>query len=131
MIFEGKGQCLNCHRVGGRGGFLGPALTDIGLLRRAADLEQALLEPSAQVPPQNAVAAVSTLEGEKLRGRIINADTHTVQVLDSSGQLRSLRRESVRSLRREPGSPMPSYRDRLTSAEIADLVAYLASLRGF
>jgi putative heme-binding domain-containing protein len=130
-IFEGQGQCLNCHRVRDRGGFLGPPLTDIGVLRRAANLEQSLLDPAAQVLPQNAVVAVVTQQGENVRGRIVNADTHTIQILDSGGKLRSFRRETVRNVNREAGSPMPSYRDRLTREEIADVVAYLSSLRGF
>ena len=34
-IFEGKGGCLNCHRVGDRGSYLGPDLTEIGVDVRA------------------------------------------------------------------------------------------------
>ena len=39
MLFEGKGGCTSCHRVRGNGSRMGPDLTDIGGLRRAADLQ--------------------------------------------------------------------------------------------
>jgi mono/diheme cytochrome c family protein len=35
VVFPGKGTCVNCHRVDGDGGRLGPALSSIGHLRRA------------------------------------------------------------------------------------------------
>jgi mono/diheme cytochrome c family protein len=50
--------------------------------------------------------------------------------MDASGRLRSLRKDTLRSLTRETTSPMPSYRDRFTREQLADVVAYLASLRG-
>ena len=52
-IFEGKGGCLNCHRVDGKGSYLGPELTDIGITRRSAQLERSILEPDVEILPQN------------------------------------------------------------------------------
>src|SRR5262249_17349014 len=45
-LFEGKGQCLTCHRVNGNGSRLGPDVSDIGLFRRAVDVERAIVQPS-------------------------------------------------------------------------------------
>lgn len=129
-LFEGKGDCLTCHRVGDRGSYAGPDLTEIGLLRRAADLETSLLDPAAEIQSQNATLTAVTAAGETVRGRVLNADTHTVQLIDDSGRMRSLRKAELRSLTRDAASPMPSYRDRFTAGELADVVAYLATLRG-
>jgi len=46
-IFYGKGGCTNCHMVRSRGGYLGPDLSSIGLLRPYRLLREALLEPSS------------------------------------------------------------------------------------
>jgi len=130
-IFEGKGGCLGCHRVGGKGAYSGPDLSDIGILRRAADLEKSLLDPAAEVLSQNSTALAVTKSGDAIRGRLLNADTHNVQIIDASGRLRNLQRDVLLSFTQDRSSPMPSYKDRLTSRELADLVAYLVSLRGF
>jgi len=130
-IFEGKGGCLACHRVGDKGSHAGPNLTDIGILRRAAEIERSILDPSAEVLSQNTAAVAVTKGGETIRGRLMNADTHAVQIIDARGQLRNLQRDTLRSFTQERTTPMPSYRDRLTGQELTDLVAYLVSLRGF
>ena len=51
LVFEGKGDCLNCHRVGTHGSRLGPDLSDIGGLRRAVQLERALLDAADLLRP--------------------------------------------------------------------------------
>jgi hypothetical protein len=47
-----------------------------------------------------------------------------------SGNLRSILKENVREIRRDKPSLMPSYEARLSKTELADLVAYLNSLKG-
>jgi putative heme-binding domain-containing protein len=129
-LFTGKGGCSGCHRVGDKGGFSGPNLTEIGLLRRVADLERSLLDPAAEQLSQNAMLVAVTQSGAAIRGRVMNQDSHTVQLMDTSGQLQSLRKDTLRSLTRETTTPMPSYRTRLTAEELSDVVAYLTTLRG-
>jgi putative heme-binding domain-containing protein len=129
-VFEGKGNCLSCHRVRDRGSFAAPDLSEIGLVRRTPQLERALLDPGADVLPQNATVVAVTQGGATIRGRTLNADTHTMQIMDATGRLHSLSKDQLRSLTREPGSAMPAYGDRLTRQEIADVVAYLSTLRG-
>src|SRR5438552_7606113 len=45
----GKGGCTNCHMVRSRGGYLGPDLSSIGLMRPYRLLREALLEPSKRL----------------------------------------------------------------------------------
>ena len=129
-LFEGKGQCLTCHGVNGRGSRLGPDISEIGRVRRSADLEKALVQPAATVRPQNRSVRVVTGDGATITGRLLNHDTFTLQLLDSTERLRSFTKSSLREITVIPASPKTSYRGRLSNEEIADLVGYLATLKG-
>jgi putative heme-binding domain-containing protein len=128
QIFESKGNCLECHRVNGRGSRLGPDLSDIGELRRPADIEQSLVDPGAVILPQNRIVTVATRDGKSVRGRLLNQDTQSIQILSSEIPV-SIARERIRTVA-EDRSSMPSFKEKLTPQELADLVAYLASLKG-
>jgi putative heme-binding domain-containing protein len=128
-LFEGRGDCLSCHAVNGTGSPLGPELTKIGALRSAAELQQSLLQPQQQIQPNSRTYAVITREGERVTGRLLNHDAFSVQLLDSDARLRSFMKQDLR----QSGfaeSQMPSLQDQYSAQEIADLVEYLASLRG-
>ena len=129
-VFESKGACTTCHRVGTTGSRTGPDLTDIGSLRRAAEIEQSLLDPDAEILGQNRSYRVKTKNGEVITGRLLNIDTFTVQLLDSKERLLSLPKSSLEESAFLQKSPMPSFRGKLSSQELADLVAYLVSLKG-
>ena len=128
-IFEGKGECRDCHTVAGVGSRVGPDLTSIGLLRRAGELERSLLEPEAEVQPENRFYKVTPKTGEAVVGRLLNRDTFTVQLLDTDERLRSFRMADLRDHGFDK-TPMPSVRGELRPQEIADVVSYLSSLRG-
>lgn len=128
-IFENKGRCLNCHTRGEEGSGLGPDLSDIGSLRRPDELEKILADPEGTMLPQNRIFRAVKLDGTTITGRILNQDTFTVQLIDSHDRLISLDRSALREFS-PVRSPMPSYKDKLSSAEMADLVTYLVSLKG-
>ena len=129
-IFEGKGGCINCHRVGATGSHFGPELTGIGSVRQPAYLEHALLDPNDSIAPQNRIVRAVTKDGAVIQGRRLNEDTHTIQLIDQKDRLISLEKSDLRECVLLKTSPMPSYKDKLTSQELADVVAYLISLKG-
>jgi putative heme-binding domain-containing protein len=129
-VFEGKGGCMGCHRVGAAGSRTGPDLSDVGSQRRAVEIEQSVLDPDAEILPQNRYYRVTTKSGETITGRLLNIDSFTVQLLDSKERLMSFPKSSLSESAFIDKSPMPSYRDKLSSQELADLVAYLVSLKG-
>lgn len=129
-IFEGKGQCLTCHAVGGVGSRSGPGLSEIGAFRRAIDLQTSMLDPDEEIRPENRSVRAVARDGSTLTGRLLNQDTFTVQFVDAGEQLRSIDKSTLREFAVLRTSPMPSYRGRLSAQELADVVSYLASLRG-
>jgi putative heme-binding domain-containing protein len=129
-IFEGNGRCLECHRVLDRGSCYGPDLTAIGTIRRAAKLRQSLVEPGSEVLPQNRSVRLVTRDGQTINGRLLNHDTFTVQLIDSRNQLRSFLRSNLKEFEILTRSVMPSYREKLSETDVADLIGYLVSLKG-
>jgi putative heme-binding domain-containing protein len=124
-----KGSCASCHRVGGTGSRVGPDLTDVGTRRSAIELERALVEPAAEVAPGNRTYRVVLKDGTTVTGRLLGHDTFSVQLLDTTEQLRSFAKADLRELG-FVATPMPSSRTTMTPQEIADVVSYLSSLRG-
>jgi putative heme-binding domain-containing protein len=107
-----------------------PDLSDIGSLRAASALERSLVEPTSAMLPINRQVRLVTKQGQVINGRRLNEDTFTVQILDNQERLLSLEKANLREYTILKNSTMPSYKDKLSSAELADLVAFLVSLKG-
>jgi mono/diheme cytochrome c family protein len=73
---------------------------------------------------------VVTRDGRTIRGRRLNEDSFTIQVIDEQSRLVSLVKADLRSFELVPSSSMPSFENTLTADERADVVAYLLSLKG-
>ncbi|HYK62970.1 MAG TPA: c-type cytochrome [Bryobacteraceae bacterium] len=127
-IFEGKGQCTNCHRIQGKGSHYGPDLSEIGS-RRPDQLQTSILDPDAEILPANRTYRVIDKNGAVTVGRLLNLDTFTVQLMDEKERLVSFEKSNLREFGFVEKSPMPSYKDKLTEQEVADLVNYLYSLK--
>ena len=128
-LFRGKGECLGCHKVQGKGGPFGPDLSEIGALRPVEELRIAILAPNEDVSSAYWRVRAVTKDGEKVTGRRLNEDTYSVQLLDSNERLRSLMKSDLQNFEIDSNSMMPSYEGKLNEHEIDDLVAYLATLR--
>ena len=129
-LFYAKAECSQCHRVAGRGPRVAPDLSDIGAIRTLAALQRALLTPDESMLPIHRGVSIVTKDGRSMRGRRLNEDTYTVQIIDEQENLVSLEKAHLRSLTVDTEAQMPSYADRLTADELADVIAYLVSLKG-
>ena len=127
-VFAGRGNCRDCHMVDGTGAVLGPDLSSIALVRSAAELEQSLREPNTEVQPENRFVTARLESGEEVSGRLLNHDAFSLQVLDTQERLRFLDKAALASFE-FTNSGMPSLENEFSEQEIADLVAYLATLR--
>ncbi len=127
-VYEGKGGCAQCHTVAGRGGGLGPDLSDAGARSSAAYLRESLLEPEKDVPNGFLQVRLVTEDGQRHTGVRLNEDTFSIQILDLAGEPRAFWKRELKELQKDFGkSPMPSYRSILTAEEVEDVVAYLVS----
>ena len=129
-LVEGKGACLTCHRINGVGPRTAPDLSDVGLARTADTLNRSVTDPTAGLMPINRPVRITMKDGRTITGRRLNEDTFTVQLIDDKERLHSLVKSDMRSYVVETKSLMPSYAGKLTEDEVADVVAYLLTLRG-
>ena len=129
-IFEGAAGCNTCHRVRTVGGTMGPDLSEIGLNKRAIEIETAILHPGAGKSLENRLVRLVRKNGEVINGLLLNEDTFTVQITDAAGKLASFQRADLSEFTFLDKSLMPPYEGKLNPQELADVIAYLVSLKG-
>ena len=127
-VMEARG-CFDCHRIGDRGSRVGPNLSDVGGRRTAELLRQALIAPDDEVLPENRSVRVVTADGSSMTGRLLNQDAISVQMITPKDELKTYMRTGLREFTILDKGLMPSVQGKMSDAEIADLVSYLASLK--
>jgi putative heme-binding domain-containing protein len=127
QIFFGKGGCANCHAIAGHGGFLGPDLTDAGVIRSLSQLRESLLEPNKRIAEGFEAVTVTMRDGTRLNGIAKNHDNYSIQLLDSAGKLHLIARADADKIELGARSLMPDdFARRLSEEERRDVLAFLS-----
>lgn len=121
--------CLSCHRIHEMGSYLGPDLNDVGSNLSSDQIFHALASPNDRVQPDNRTVQLITHDGQRVTGRILNQDGFSVQLIDSSGELKSFEKATLRQFAIVTTNPMPSYATKLDNEDMRTVVRYLVSLR--
>jgi len=129
QVYEAAG-CAACHTIRGRGGPVGPDLTDVGARSSAVYIRRSIVDPQAEVPSGFKQIRAVTREGRRVTGVVVNEDTFSIQFRDAVGALHSYFKEELAELATDRTTTMPSFRERLDPTALDDLVAYLVSLEG-
>jgi PQQ-dependent dehydrogenase (methanol/ethanol family) len=133
-FFFSKGKCADCHMVRGRGGILGPDLSNLARERKLAQIEQALKDPGAAPAPTGPRGAVGRSyravslrlrDGRSLRGLARYDGPFDIGVQALDGQFHSISKSQLTELVQEK-SLMPKVE--ASSEEMRDLMAYLTRL---
>jgi cytochrome c oxidase cbb3-type subunit III len=125
-LFFGKAACGSCHQVNGRGGVVGPDLSNAGRLSAEA-LHQKIVDPSANPNPGGrggpSSMVVRTKDGKEIRGIRRAEDTFSLLLTDSAGALQRFDKQELASFALEQKSLMPAdFAQRLSEPEIQSLV---------
>lgn len=127
-VFTAAG-CYACHRLDGVGGLVGPDLTGAGTRFTRRDLLEALVEPSAVVSDLYATTRIETVDGDVIRGQIVNLFHGGLSISTDAtrpGAVTSVAERDIASMGPSEVSPMPEgLLGLLTADEIADLLAFL------
>ena len=124
-----KNGCAGCHRINDQGTDVGPDLSNVGRRRGLAFLEESLVKPNAIVATNYRAVQLVTKTGQTVGGIRLNEDDLSIQLRDMGGNLRSVMKDSLKEVKRDKPSLMPAY-ERLSKTDLANLVAYLNSLKG-
>ena len=117
--------CISCHRVGQRGGMVGPDLTDIGQKMDVATLLDAIVNPGAGVAFGFETYTIETKDGKSLNGFLLN-EGPVVRIKDILGQIHELPSASIKKMKLNTSSLMPAPQTlNLRDVDIAHVVAYL------
>ena len=125
-----KAACNICHRVNGNGGIVGPELTSIGSIRTQRDLLEAIAFPNASFAREYEPYQITLSNGDQLNGRILEEETEQIRFVDATNNPKTLPRSQIADIKPSSVSLMPAGLDQaLSRAELADLIAYLRSLK--
>jgi len=124
-------QCAGCHRIGMRGGHLGPDLPRIGAARSRAALVREIRTPAEWFPPGYETVTLVTKDGQRIRGTRKNEDVFSIQVMDMRERIQGYLKADLREVIYEKESLMPAFTAaRLTDTDLNDVIGYLTTLRG-
>jgi putative heme-binding domain-containing protein len=120
-------SCAACHSGGSA---VGPDLRGVGGRFGRDDLMTAILQPSKDIAPRYRTVQITTTDGKSYQGLIIYEAPDGVMVQTGPTTTVRLAGSQIESRSATETSLMPAgLLDKLTSAEIADLVAYLRALK--
>lgn len=136
-LFEAN--CSDCHRVNGRGGRLGPDLSQVGSSRLRPTLAHKVRHASSYImnvyqggyviEGYQPVTLV-TRDGQRIRGVKKNEDAFSIQIMDARQRLQGYLKDNLREVINDTTSLMPDFGpDRLNDRDFEDLLAYLGTLR--
>jgi putative membrane-bound dehydrogenase-like protein len=130
MFFGARAVCSTCHTVGNEGGHVGPNLSQIGAVRGQRDLLEAIVYPSATFARTFEPYILKTKNGVVEAGVISRETADAVYLTTGPRSEKRFERSTIKDLRRSDISIMPQGLDtQLTPQEIADIVAFLSSLK--
>jgi putative heme-binding domain-containing protein len=127
----GEAKCFTCHRFNNEGGGTGPDLTIISGRYSIRDVIEKVVNPSKAISDQYQAIVVTTTDGKRIIGRIVNLFGDNIQIntdmLDPN-KLVAVDRNKIDTLEPSKVSLMPAaLLDTFAQDEILNLMAYLYS----
>jgi putative heme-binding domain-containing protein len=122
-----KASCASCHSGGSA---VGPDLRGVGGRFGRDDLLTAIIQPSKDIAPRYRTVQIATTDGKTYQGLIVYEATDGLILQTGPAATVRLGGQQIESRGFTDTSMMPAgLIDKLTDAEIADLLAYLKVLK--
>jgi putative membrane-bound dehydrogenase-like protein len=129
--FAGAAQCSKCHMVRGVGGQVGPDLAMIGKKGSRENILESILQPSKAIADQYIQHAVTTTAEVTVSGLLVADTPAAITLRDANGKDTTIAKKDVLGEVRKLKVSLMSEDvvAALTEDELADLVAYLETLK--
>ncbi|MFN0075500.1 MAG: PVC-type heme-binding CxxCH protein [Prosthecobacter sp.] len=122
--------CMACHQIGNAGGQIGPNLSGAGAMGLEAVLRN-ILTPNAAMEPGYRIFRVEMKNGDLIDAFFVSEDKDATIIRMPGLQDRRLDKKDIRSTKFIRRSLMPEgLLDTLPDQQVADLLAYLMTLKG-
>jgi putative heme-binding domain-containing protein len=122
--------CIQCHTSANGQTPKGPHLVDIGQRYKREELIESILRPSAKIAQGFDTYGFITSDGKILTGFVVSESAADVTVREANGLSHTLQLDDIEERAKKEISMMPDgIAGNLTPEELADLLAYLESLK--
>lgn len=128
MVFKSEAaKCVNCHKVRGVGGEVGPDLSNL-VHRDRAWVYRNLTEPSATIHPDYVPYTVLIKDGRVLSGIVRAEGADKIKVLDTEAKATVVEKSDIEELKPSTTSIMPvGLTGAIGEASVRDLIAFLTT----
>lgn len=128
-IFWGKGECGQCHVIRGRGGLLGPDLTNLAAEVSLKQIREGLTVEKPHPPLGYRPVTVKTKDGLTISGVSKNEHNFSLQMIGEDDRLHLFSSDQLDEIIYGEKSLMPTdYDERLSATEFQNLLAFLSRL---
>ena len=123
-------SCINCHTFANGQLPKGPHLVDIGKRYKKEELIESIVQPNKKIAQGFDTWAFVTTEGKIFTGFVVLESAETVTIRQNDGLSKELLQDDIDERVKQETSMMPKgIAGNLTPEQLADLIAYLQTLR--
>jgi putative membrane-bound dehydrogenase-like protein len=124
-----KTNCSICHQVKGEGTDFGPKLSEIGTKLPKDALLDAIVDPSSGISFGYETTELTMKNGTSLRGLLSDKSATEFSMKLPGGTINKVKTSDVKLVKVLPGSMMPDLHETMSKQDLADLLAYLGTLK--
>jgi putative heme-binding domain-containing protein len=126
VFYAMQSMCSMCHAVGGRGGDLGPDLSNAGKSKTRSQLVHSILRPSEEISPEYQGWFIKLKNGEVHQGRQIDIGGSTIELYTPAAGFVTFQKKDIEDYGKIDKSLMPDGLEKqLTLNDLRDLISFL------
>ncbi len=130
-LFLNRSQlsCVRCHRVGDKGGEVGPVLSGIAISKNKEYLLEAIVDPNATIAQGFETMIVQTDAGQIISGIVKAQDDDKLTLITATNEVVVIEQDSIEGVKKGQSSMPVDLMKYMSRRELRDLIAYLTSLK--